>query len=160
MNSKKNVKTYAGWLKDTAMLAKLGDLDFVAKEIHYNGICGTKYKTKAEQTQPKKQKTLSRTWRHSRDVHAGSFKSICNMIETQVIREKETVLMSEIANNYNSLLIENTKAGSVIPISTTQSIEGKLLQHFKDRILIHKGKTRKGHLLFRQKITLEEALMI
>ena len=92
----KNVKTYAGWLKDTAMLAKLGDLDFVAKEIHYHGICRTKYQTKAERTQPKKQKSLSGTWRHARDVHAESFKSICNMIETQVIREKETVLMSEI----------------------------------------------------------------
>ena len=66
--------------------------------------------------------------------------------------------MSEVANDYNSLLIENTKAGSAVPTSTTQSLEGKLLQHFKDDIVIHKGKTRKENLLFSQKITLEEAL--
>ena len=68
-----------------------------------------------------------------------------------MIREKETVLMSEVANDYNSLLIENTKAGSAVPTSTTQSLEGNLLQHFKDDIVIHKGKTRKENLLFSQK---------
>ena len=65
--------------------------------------------------------------------------------------------MSEIDNDYNSLLIEN-KAGSAVPISTTPSLEGKLIQHLKYVIVIHKVKTRKGNLLFSQKITLEEAL--
>lgn len=90
-----NVKTYAVLLDDTKMLAKLGDVNFVSKEIQYHAICRTRYQTKAQQSKPgKKQGGESSEWHRSRFIHADSFKSICDMIEIQVLTENEVYLMN------------------------------------------------------------------
>lgn len=56
LNFEEKIKDYATLLEDNKMLARLGDIDFVAKEIVYHAICRTKYQTKAEQI--KKSKTV------------------------------------------------------------------------------------------------------
>ena len=40
---------------------------------------------------------------------------------------------------------------------TTQKLEIKLLKHFGDKIVIHKGKTRRGNIIFSSSITVEDA---
>ena len=58
----KKIKKYATTLGDQALLSKLGSADFVAKEIRYHGIWGTKYQTAAEQgtktSQTKRQQSV------------------------------------------------------------------------------------------------------
>ena len=42
-NFENKIKAYASLLQDNKMLARIGDIDFVAKEITYHAICRTRY---------------------------------------------------------------------------------------------------------------------
>ena len=44
------------------------------------------------------------------------------------------------------------------PISTTQKLEGKLLEYYGKKIKIQKGKTKRGSLVYCGSMQLEEAL--
>ena len=84
------IKNYAATLGDQALLSKLGSVDFVAKEIRYHGICRTKYQPAAEQVSKTSQnkKAAKRSiniWHSGREVHSVAFKSICWLVENQII---------------------------------------------------------------------------
>ena len=53
------IKKYATTPGDQALSSKLGRVDFVAKELHYHGICTTKYQTAAEQVSKRQQSVQS-----------------------------------------------------------------------------------------------------
>ena len=84
------IKKYATTLWDQALLSILGSIDFVAKEIHYHGVCRTKYQTAAEQVSKTSQnkeatKCPINLWHRVREVHSEAFKSIYSLVEDQVI---------------------------------------------------------------------------
>ena len=153
------IKEYATLLEDQKMLAKLGDVDFVAKEIVYHAICRTKYQTKSRQM---KKRTMVQTnkptkWHRSRSVHEKAFSSICNIIEDEIIKQNEVYLMTDLNDQYVSMLSELSTDGDLLT-STTQTLETKVKKHFKEKIIIQKGKTRRGNLIFSRNISHEEAL--
>ena len=89
-NFEGKIKNYAATLGDQALLSKLGSVNFVAKEIRYHGICRTKYQTAVEQVSKTSQnkKAAKRSiniWHRGREVHSVAFKSICWLVENQII---------------------------------------------------------------------------
>ena len=76
------------------LLLRLGNSDFVAKEIMYHGVCRVNYQNKAGRTDmAMKEKMEKETegnsskenknnmWHTSRDIHCKSFEGICSYIE-------------------------------------------------------------------------------
>ena len=116
------------------MLARLGDVDFVAKEIGYHGICRTKYQTQAEQISKK----------------TPAMKTPSNW--------HKIYIMNDLNDQYVAILSDLSAEQDCSPTSTTQSLETKIKQHFKDKVQIQKGKTKRGNLIFSSKVTVEEAL--
>ena len=43
----KNIRTYTRWLDDNELLLRLGNSDFVAKEVMYHAVCRVNYRNKA-----------------------------------------------------------------------------------------------------------------
>ena len=67
---------------------------------------------------------------------------------------QEVHLTSSINFQYKMLLIGEKFIESNF---TTQKLEIKLLKHFGDKIVIHKGKTRRSNFIFSSCITVEDA---
>ena len=159
------IKKYAATLGDQALLFKLGSIDFVAKEIHYYGICRTKHQTAAEQVSKTSQnkeaaKRSINLWQRGREVHSEAFKSICSLVEDQVITSGDVLGLKDAFNNYVSI-IEDLFTENMVASYTAQKLEEKLKLHFKEHIIIHKGKYKRGgSLIYNSNITLEEALKL
>ena len=45
-----NIRTYARWLDDNELLLRLGNSDFVTKEVMYHAVCRVNYQNKAGRT--------------------------------------------------------------------------------------------------------------
>ena len=68
--------------------------------------------------------------------------------------------LKDTFNNYVSIL-EDLGAENLVASYTAQKLEEKLKLHFKERIIIHKGKYKRGgSLIFNSNITLEEVLKL
>ena len=152
-----NIRTYARWLDDNELLLRLGNSDFVTKEVMYHAVCRVNYQNKAGRTAMAMKEKLGKeiegnsskenenNMRHtSRDIHCKSFEGICSYIEDIIIDSKEVHLTSSINFQYKMLLIEIGGEEFIESNFTTQKLEMKLLKHFGDKIVIHKGKTRSG----------------
>ena len=74
------------------MLARISQIDFVAKEVKYHRWCRAKYQTEAESIfQSRNSKTLNDAssthseiyyeWQKEREVHFEAFDALCNFIE-------------------------------------------------------------------------------
>lgn len=66
--------------------------------------------------------------------------------------------MADINRHYEALLNEHGKDKDFITSYSTQKLEVKILQHYKNQLTIQKGKTRRGNLMFSKEISIEEAL--
>ena len=68
--------------------------------------------------------------------------------------------LKDTFNNYVSIL-EDLGAENLVASYTAQKLEEKLKLHFKERIIIHKGKYKRGgSLILNSNITLEEVLKL
>ena len=86
-NFENKTKEYASLLQDNKMLARIGDIDFVAKETVYHAICRTRYQTRAGQVRKSKvmQTRKTSSWHRSRSIHEEAFQSICHLIQEEII---------------------------------------------------------------------------
>ena len=159
------IEKYATTLGDQASLSKLGSVDFVAKEIRYHGICRTKYQTAAEQVSKTSQnkeaaKCSINFWHRGKEAHSEALKSICSLVEDQIITGGNVLGLKDAFNNYVSIT-EELDAENLVASYTAQKLGEKLKLHFKERIIIHKGKYKRGGcLIYNSNITLEEALKL
>ena len=81
-------------------------------------------------------------------------------MEDQVIAGGDEFGLKDSFNNYVSIL-EDMETENLVASYTAQKLEEKLKLHFKERIIIHKGKyKRDGNLIYNSNITLEEALQL
>ena len=81
-------------------------------------------------------------------------------MEDQVIAGGDEFGLKDSFNNYVSIL-EDMDTENLVASYTAQKLEEKLKLHFKERIIIHKGKyKRDGNLIYNSNITLEEALQL
>ena len=48
INFEENIHTYACWLDDNELLLRLGNSDFVAKEVMYHVVCRVNYQTRRD----------------------------------------------------------------------------------------------------------------
>ena len=86
----KKIKKYATALGDQAFLSKFGSVDFATKGIRYHGICRMKYQTAAKQVSKTRQnrevaKSSTNLWHRRKELHYENFKSVCSLMEDQVI---------------------------------------------------------------------------
>ena len=144
------IKKYATTLGDQALLSKLGNVDFIAKEIGYHGICRTKYQTAAEEVSKTIQnkeaaKSSINLWHRGREVYSEAFKSICSLVEDQVITGGDVLGLKDTFNNYVSIL-EDLDAENLVAPYTAQKLVEKLKLHFKKSIIIHKVNIKKRRL--------------
>ena len=146
----KKITKFATLLNDAAMLVTVTEIDFITKCPYYHGICRTKYQTEAEKLMKKDNK--SSHWQKSRDAHSEAFAEVSSIVEDSILVKKEVALTADLANQYNSILDQGYQ-----PVST-QDLERKLTKKFEGKIVIQGGKTRKGNLLFSNKMSIEEAL--
>ena len=99
-------------------------------------------------------------WHREREVHSEASKSICSLVEDQAITGGNVLGLKDAFNNYVSIL-EDLDTENLVASYTAQKLEEKLKLHFKERIIIHKGKYKiDGSLIYNSSITLEEALKL
>ena len=159
------IKKYATALGDQALLSELGSVDLVAKEINYHGICRTKYQAAADQVLKTSQnkeaaKCSINNCHRGLEAHSEAFKSICSLVEDQVITGGDVLRLKDAFNNYISI-IEDLDTENLVASYTAQKLEEKLKLHFKESIIILKGKYKRGgSLIYNSNITLEEALKL
>ena len=105
---RKNVKTYANWLHDDELQAKIADIDFVSKEIHYHQICRVSYQNLAIKSKKRKDnadKTASHdgdewnTWHIAREVHKKSLEALICYIDDTILGKKEVHSLVHINNH-------------------------------------------------------------
>ena len=95
-----------------------------------------------------------------REVHSEAFKSICWLVEDQVITGDDLLGLKDAFNNSVSIL-EDLDTENLVAFYPAQKLEEKLKLHFKERIIIHKGKYKRGgSLIYNNNITLEEVLKL
>ena len=166
-NFQEKIKKYASWLNDQTMLLRIGTDDFVSKEIYYHGICRVNYQSRAEKTPLAKHKknargldepNLGTSWHVSRDLHCKAFAGICCLIDENVLSEREVILLSDLNCQYQMLLAEYGGEDYEDTGSNSTRLEKKMLQHYKNKIKVIKGKTRCGNLVVSSEISDEEAL--
>ena len=81
-------------------------------------------------------------------------------MEVQVITGTNVLGLKDAFNNYVSIL-EDFDAENLVASYTAQKLEEKPKLHFKERIIIHKGKYKRGgSLIYNNNITLEEVLKL
>ena len=79
-------------------------------------------------------------------------------MEDQVITGGDVLGLKDAFNNY-VLIIEDLNIENLAASYTSQELEERLKLHFKERIITHKGKYKRGSsLIYNSNITLEEAL--
>ena len=142
------------------MLARIVDTDFVYKEIAYHAICKTRYQTRADQVKKSKviQTRKTSIWHRSRSIHWKHLKSICHLIQEEIIERNEVFLTNDLSDQYIAIHSECSGEQDPLTISTTQALEAKIKKHFKEKIQIQKLKTRRGNLVHSNNTTVKEAL--
>ena len=95
-----------------------------------------------------------------REVHSEAFKSICWLVEDQVITGDDLLGLKDAFNNSVSIF-EDLDTENLVAFYPAQKLEEKLKLHFKERTIIHKGKYKRGgSLIYNNNITLEEVLKL
>ena len=138
-----NIWTYARLLDDNELLLRLGNSDFVAKEVMYHAVCRVNYQNKAGRTAMAMKEKLGKEtegssskenknnlWHTSRDIHCKSLEGICSYIEDIIIDSEEVHLTISTTFQYKMLLIEIGGEEFIESNFTTQKLEIKLLKHF------------------------------
>ena len=67
-------------MKDNGLLAKIGDNDFVLKEVRYHHSCRKSYLNSAGRTQSNNPSKLLK-------LHDTAFSELCNYIDTSVVQD-------------------------------------------------------------------------
>ena len=154
------IKKYATTPEDQALSSNLGSVNFVAKETRYHGICKTKYQTAAEQVSKTSQnkkvaKCSTNLWHRRREIHSDAFKSICSLVEDQSNTSGNVLGLKESFSNYVSIL-EDLDVENVVASYTVQKLKEKLKLRFKECIIIHEKKYKRGGpLIYNSNITFE-----
>ena len=119
--------------------------------------CRTRNKNKPNQEATKRSINL---WHRGKEVHSEAFKSICSLVEDQFITGGDVLGLKDAFNNYVPIL-KVLDAKNLVASYTAQTLEEKLKLHFKERIIIHKKKCKRGgSLVYNCNIALEEAFML
>ena len=139
-----NIKKKATTLEDQALLSKLGSVDFVDKEIQneVSDSCRASFKNKSSQNKEVAKRSIN-IWQTGRGVHSEAFKSICSLVKDQVITGGNVLGLKKAFNIYVSIL-EVLNSENLVASFTAQKLEEKPKLHFKERVIIHKGKYKRG----------------
>ena len=127
-NFENKIKEYASLLQDNKMLARIVDTDFVYKEIAYHAICKTRYQTRADQVKKSKviQTRKTSIWHRSRSIHWKHLKSICLLIQEEIIERNEVFLTNDLSDQY--IAIHSERSGEQDPLTTSTTQERNTLR--------------------------------
>jgi hypothetical protein len=133
-------------LNDEPLLAKIQNIDFIAKEVKYHHSCRKGYLAIAKRACEKKISTLS-------VAHDKAFSCIKDSVN-KVIKENSGVMLTTLHNDYINILAKN---GVVGPTYSAQSLEQKICNTYKDKVQVDKITNKLGKIVFSKSINIHEA---
>ena len=115
-------------LKDEVLLLKIGNVDFIAKEVKYHHSCRKDYLNEAE-----RQEKTHRDSEHAQlcDLHEIAFKRLYEHISTFIIQKGCAELLSSLKFRYLRILMD---LGEYDSSYTSQKLSEKILTQFSDRL--------------------------
>lgn len=149
------------------MIHDIGNINFVAKGVHYHSACRKEYQRRAEsisKTNMKNNFPFSNTvlnqsnseWHNARDHHKQAFEIICAIVDESIIDKKQVWLLNTVNKYYINVLIEIGGSEYAETVITTQKLQEKLIYHYNDKIVIQKEKRKGGNIVFSKMLDLQE----
>ena len=95
-------------------------------------------------------------WHESREVHVESFKEICSIVEESIIEKSEVSFLTDLTSLYRSILVDKGIDEDIL--FTCQHLQDKLARHFAGRILFDNGNKKRGNVVFRAGMDIDQAV--
>ena len=144
------IKRTARWRKDHRLLAIVGDVNFISKEVKYHNVCRLQYERVAKLTPAgiaarkmegeKDPEQSSKTeWQTMRKAHATAFAGLKFCIEESIIKKKEVYSLCGLNKPYRSILQEIVGHDDLLP--TSQKHQQEICKTFRCKIRIVTGST-------------------
>ena len=157
-DAEERIKEAANILEDHEMITKIGDIDFVAKEVKYHHSCRKTYLNRAERT--KQQSVNSEEKKDSeyhklRLAHERAFSDIIAYIQDAVVDNERAELLTSLHERYMVYLAEHGCSDSNY---AAQTLASKLLKHFKGKLAMGKSNKRQGNVIYSSKIEKSDAV--
>ena len=140
--AEKCIKDAATNLEDSKLLAEIGDVDFVAKEVKYHHSCRKLYLNKAMREQSAQDNPSD--YSKDRILHTKAFSYLENYINVSVIQKGQAEFMTSIYSRYMSVF---TDLGGDGDSYTLQKLTQKILTHFNAEVKIEKCSNKVGTIL-------------
>ena len=140
------------------MITKIGDVDFVAKEVKYHHSCRKTYLNKAERL--KQQSVNSEEKKDSeyhkiRLAHDKAFSDTVEYIQEAVVDNERAELLTSLHERYMVYLAEKGCSDSNY---AAQTLASKLLKHFQGDLAMGKANKRQGNVMYSSKIEKSDAV--
>lgn len=145
------IKYAATVLKDEVLLLKIGNVDFIAKEVKYHHSCRKHYLNEAER-QEKSHKDTEHA--QLRDPHQTAFKLLCEHKSTFIIQEGCAELLSSLHSRYLRVLVD---LGEYDSSYTSQKLCEKILKQYSDRLCTYRLSNR-GTVLYAKHVDIHNAI--
>ncbi len=139
-------------------LAKLGDLDFVAKEVKHHRSCRINYVADAERIQNKHQhadSTEKSEYSETHKIHNEACQTLSIYIDTFIIKEQYSELVTSVNVQYQRILKEYGISDSTY---TTQYLVEKIIGTFGEDLMISKESKKDGNVLYHTTLSSKEAI--
>ena len=143
----KKIQDAATTLKDEVMMAKIAEIDMIAKEIKYHHTCRRTYLNKAKAVTSKQNIDADNVSPHER-----AFSILKSHIEESLIEAEGAELLTSLHSRYISELPDEN---SSYPAA---SLRDKILQYFPEQLQQCKPSNRKGVIIYSNKLSEETAI--
>lgn len=147
-----NVKAAAMALNDSKMLAKIGDIGFHEKEVHYHHECKREYLNKARAVSV----NLTQNPRIQEDK---SFQQLAMYIQSSVIDNDRPEFLVSLHRRYCSLVSSEEGRDVGMPMISVQYLGKKISEALGSKIMMDKRSKKEGVVVFRSQETKAHALL-
>ena len=153
-----NIQEYAEMKEDENLLKQIRDQDFVAKGLRYHANCRSLYQSQARAMSKNGNQPRTGYISREKEVHREAFDSLISYIEQNVIEKREVHLLTDLNTYYTATVHEIGGEDFQHATPTAQKLDEKLTKHFGERIVVQKGKTKRGNIVHSSEMSKEEAL--
>ena len=149
-----SVKEAATILQDTDLLAKIGEVDFIAKEVKYHHTCRKQYLNRAQRsTKPVTE------YGKSREIHASAFVTLADYVKENIVGKGRAERMTSIYTRYKTIIGELDTESTVKTEYTVQKLSDRLKTYFGSKILLTKASNKEGTVLYNSHMHKEQAII-
>ena len=150
-------------VEDAALLRKIHNIDFVAKEVRYHNSCRTELSDKAKAINKKKENEKKVFYGRDKKIRTSAFHATIAFVEENIIKNEEVRRIADISDQYFTWLIEFGFSEEEVESEAVRKhkyvLLDKLLSHFGDLITsVKHPKPFIGKILFKNTMTVEAAI--